>query len=86
MKAKKSKKFKGRIATLKFNMEMLSGQSTCHQFVIVQRKYHTMDNKVTFNMDEIRKLEVIHKVERKQVTGEQAIMKLAHLDVKCITK
>ena len=37
-----------------------------------QRKCHTMNNKVTFSMDEIRKLEVINKVESKQLTGKEA--------------
>ena len=31
-----------------------------------------MDNKVTFSMDEIKRLEVIQKVESKQLTGRQA--------------
>jgi len=35
-----------------------------------------MNNKVTFNMDEIRKLEVIHKVESKQLTGKEAAKRL----------
>jgi transposase len=51
-------------------------QSNRLSFVIVQQKCHPMNERVTFNMKEIKRHHVIQQIENHQMTGSEASLHL----------